>query len=104
MNASISSTNSLAFLKVLAHDVRWNILTLLTSSDYCVQDIARQLMQPHNLVSYLLKQLRNHHLVIERRSTADSRDIYYSLDFTTLQLLYATAADTLHPALRTLDT
>lgn len=104
MNASISSTRSLEFLKLLAHNVRWNILALLSYSDYCVQDIARQLAQPQNLVSYHLKQLRNHHIVTERRSTADSRDIYYSLDFTTLQMLYATAADTLHPALCKLDT
>ncbi len=103
MHTTISTTNSLEFLKLLAHDVRWNILALLSNSDYCVQDIAHHLAQPQNLVSYHLKQLRNHHIVTERRSTADSRDIYYSLDFTTLQMLYASTADSLHPALGRLD-
>lgn len=87
------------FLKLLAHDVRWNILVLLARSDYCVQELARLIQQPQNLVSYHLRQLRNHNIVTERRSAADSRDIYYSLDFETLHTHYFAAADQLHPAL-----
>lgn len=104
MSHNVSTTQPLDFLKLLAHDIRWNILALLTRSDYCVQDLSRLMAQPQNLVSYHLKQLRTHHIVTERRSAADSRDIYYSLDFDTLQTLYTTAADMLHPALRKTDT
>lgn len=103
MSATASYPQPLDFFKLLAHEIRWNILSLLRSSDYCVQELSRLLGQPQNLVSYHLKQLRAHHIVTERRSAADSRDIYYSLDFETLQMLYATASDTLHPALRRTD-
>lgn len=88
------------FLKLLAHDIRWKILVLLARSDYCVQDIVRLVEQPQNLVSYHLRQLRGQDLVTERRGSADSRDIYYSLNFETLHTLYFAAADALHPALR----
>jgi ArsR family transcriptional regulator, arsenate/arsenite/antimonite-responsive transcriptional repressor / arsenate reductase (thioredoxin) len=100
MNATTDVIQPLDFLKLIAHEVRWNILSFLTRSDYCVQDLARLVDQPQNLVSYHLRQLRTPHIVSERRSTADSRDIYYSLDFDTLQTFYALASDALHPALR----
>jgi len=87
------------FLKLLAHEVRWNILVLLARSDYCVQELSRLVQQPQNLVSYHLKQLRSQNIVTERRSAADSRDIYYSLDFTMLHTMLFAAAETLHPAL-----
>ena len=87
------------FLKLLAHDIRWKILVLLGRSDYCVQELVRLVEQPQNLVSYHLRQLRGQNLVSERRSSADSRDIYYSLNFETLSTLYSAAADALHPAL-----
>ena len=104
MSATTSPEQPLDFLKLLAHEIRWNILTLLSRSDYCVQDLSRLIAQPQNLVSYHLKQLRGHHIVTERRSAADSRDIYYSLDFATLHTLYFAAAETLHPALSITDT
>ncbi len=91
------------FLKLLAHEVRWNILVLLARSDYCVQELSHLIQQPQNLVSYHLKQLRTQNIVTERRSAADSRDIYYSLDFDTLHTLYFAAAETLHPALSKAD-
>jgi DNA-binding MarR family transcriptional regulator len=70
----------LNFLKVLAHDLRWQLVSELTQSDYRVQELVDLLQQPQNLVSYHLKQLRSQRLVTEHRSTADARDIYYSLD------------------------
>lgn len=99
MDTALSSVQSPAILKLLAHDMRWKILSLLARSDYCVQELVHFLEQPQNLVSYHLRRLHNHGIVSERRSTADGRDIYYSLDLEKLQTLYFTSAGTLHPAL-----
>ena len=99
MSTTLASAQPPGFLKLLAHDVRWKILVLLGRSDYCVQEIVRLLEQPQNLVSYHLRRLRDQNVVTERRSTADGRDIYYSLDVTMLRTLYFAAADSLHPAL-----
>lgn len=103
MNTALSFSQPPSFLKLLAHDIRWKILVLLGRSDYHVQEIVRQLEQPQNLVSYHLRRLHDHNLVTERRSTADGRDIYYSLDINMLRTLYFAAADSLNPALNTTD-
>jgi len=99
MSITLSTARSPGFLKLLAHDVRWKILVLLSRSDYCVQEIVRLVGQPQNLVSYHLRRLYDQHLVTERRSAADGRDIYYSLDLDLLRKHYFAAADALHPAL-----
>ncbi len=99
MQLTLSNVQPPNFLKLLAHDIRWKILVLLGRSDYCVQELVHLIEQPQNLVSYHLRQLRGQNLVSERRSSADSRDIYYSLNFETLSTLYFAAADALHPAL-----
>jgi len=104
MQLAISPVQPPPFLKLLAHDIRWNILVLLAHSDYRVHELVNFIEQPQNLVSYHLKQLREHNLVSERRSAADSRDVYYSLNFATLQTLYFAAADALHPALSSSET
>ncbi len=104
MSVALSAVQSPSFLKLLAHDLRWKILVLLGRSDYCVQEIVHLLDQPQNLVSYHLRRLYDQHLVTERRSTADGRDIYYSLDLDVLRAHYFAAAETLHPALHTTDT
>jgi ArsR family transcriptional regulator, arsenate/arsenite/antimonite-responsive transcriptional repressor / arsenate reductase (thioredoxin) len=52
-----------------------------------------------NLVSYHLKQLRNHRVVTERRSSADGRDVYYSVDLPRLNELYQEGGSQLHPAI-----
>lgn len=90
----------LEFLKLLAHDIRWRILLALSRSDYRVEELVNQIRQPQNLISYHLKRLRLQHLVHERRSTADARDIYYSLDLPQFRQLYFEAGQSLHPALR----
>jgi protein-tyrosine-phosphatase/DNA-binding transcriptional ArsR family regulator len=87
------------FLKLLANDVRWQILSALTHSDLRVHEIVGAVARPINLVSYHLKQLREHGLVHERRSSADGRDIYYALDLPHLQELYRYSGALLHPAL-----
>jgi len=85
-------------LKLVSHDVRWNLLQLLARSDYCVQELVARLHLPQNLVSYHLKQLRQGQFVTERRSSADERSIYYALDVERFQKLYLAAGATLHPA------
>jgi protein-tyrosine-phosphatase/DNA-binding transcriptional ArsR family regulator len=95
--ASLSTTPD--FLKLLAHDLRWSLVTALTRSDHRVHELVQLLHQPMNLVSYHLKQLRDQHLVTERRSSADGRDVYYSLDLNLLRTRYLAAGAALHPAL-----
>ncbi|WP_242527263.1 metalloregulator ArsR/SmtB family transcription factor [Ktedonosporobacter rubrisoli] len=85
-------------LKMVSHEVRWKLLQLLAHSDYRVQDLVGRLQLPQNLVSYHLKQLRQGQLVTERRSSADERSIFYSLDVEHFQSLYLAAGETLHPA------
>ena len=43
-----------AFLKLLAHDLRWNLLVHLAHSDYRVQELVERVACPMNLVSYHL--------------------------------------------------
>ncbi len=87
------------FLKLLAHELRWQILQLLARSDYRGLELVQRLKQPQNLISYHLRMLATHHLVTERRSSADGRDIYYSLNLDLLRERYAAAATALHPVL-----
>lgn len=87
------------FLKLLAHELRWHILRLLTRSDYRGLELVERLKQPQNLISYHLRLLATHHLVTEHRSTADGRDTYYSLNLDVLRERYTAAATALHPVL-----
>lgn len=92
-----------AFLKLLAHDLRWSLVSALAQSDHRVNELVRLLDQPMNLVSYHLKQLRDQQLVTERRSSADGRDVYYSLDVDLLRTRYFATGAALHPVLSTSD-
>jgi protein-tyrosine-phosphatase/DNA-binding transcriptional ArsR family regulator len=96
---SAHQTSAPEFLKLLANDVRWQILSALTHGDLRVHEIVGAVAKPINLVSYHLKQLRKQGLVHERRSSADGRDIYYALDLLHLQELYRSSGALLHPAL-----
>lgn len=87
------------FLKLLAHDVRWQLLAALAESDRRVQELVALLQRPQNLVSYHLRLLREGQVVTERRSSADRRDVYYSLDLDYLRALYLESGQALHPAL-----
>src|SRR5687768_7863672 len=89
----------LVFLKLLAHDIRWRILLALAQSDFRVEELVKQIKQPPNLISYHLKRLRLQRLVTERRSTADGRDIYYSLNLDQFRQLYFETGQALHPGL-----
>lgn len=89
---------SLELLRALGHELRWKAVRALARSDYHVQELVALLGQPYSLVSYHLKKLRDLHIVKERRSNLDGRDIYYSLDITRLSKLYFAAGNTIHPA------
>jgi DNA-binding transcriptional ArsR family regulator len=78
---TIGPVDSPPFLKLIAHDMRWKILSLLANSDLRVQEISQALAQPQNLVSYHLQKLHQAELILEHHSIADARAIYYSLDF-----------------------
>src|SRR5579875_158239 len=86
-------------LKLAGHPIRWSILMRLARSDYRVQELVALLQLPQNLVSYHLRQLRAGNLVNERKSSADERSVYYSLDLEQFRSLYLQAAEQLHPAL-----
>lgn len=88
-----------ALIQLLSHDLRWQIVKSLTQSDYRVNELVDRVEQPLNLVSYHLKKLRDETLVTTRRSEADGRDTYYSLDLDHLQALYREAGAALHPSL-----
>lgn len=103
MHPATSTIQPPHFLKLLAHDIRWKILVLLAHSDHRVQELVRLLDQPQNLVSYHLRQLRNRSIITERRSAADGRDIYYSLDLDTFHTLYTSVGQALHPALGNIE-
>jgi protein-tyrosine-phosphatase len=99
MDVTVASESVPEFLKLLAHDLRWKIVTLLARGDYNGQDFMHLLGQPQNLLSYHLRKLHEQQLVREHRSTADERSIYYSLDLETVRSLYQSAGEALHPAL-----
>jgi ArsR family transcriptional regulator, arsenate/arsenite/antimonite-responsive transcriptional repressor / arsenate reductase (thioredoxin) len=96
---SYAANLPLEFLKLLAHDVRWQLVAALAESDRRVQELVERLQRPQNLVSYHLRLLRERQVVRERRSSADGRDVYYSLDLEQLRALYLESGQTLHPAL-----
>ncbi len=87
------------WIKLLADDLRWTLVSALAGGDHRVQELVEQVGQPMNLVSYHLKKLRTDGVVTTRRSEADARDVYYSLELDRLQELYRAAGRALHPAL-----
>ncbi|MBF6614572.1 MAG: ArsR family transcriptional regulator [Chloroflexi bacterium] len=88
-----------ALMKLLAHDLRWQTLEVLAHSDRRVHELVELLGQPFNLVSYHLRKMREAQIVAERRSSADARDVYYTINIAHLRELYFQAAGSLHPAL-----
>src|SRR6266511_2233251 len=79
-----------SFLRLAGHPLRWRL----------VRELTALLGQPQSLVSYHLGRLLQGELVRMRRSAADRRDAYYSLDLAHCgELLIATGA-ALHPGLR----
>jgi protein-tyrosine-phosphatase/DNA-binding transcriptional ArsR family regulator len=87
------------FLGLAGHPVRWRLLGELARSDRQVHELTSLVGRPQNLVSYHLRRLRSANVVTTRRSTADGRDTYYSVDLTLCGQLLAAAGGALHPAL-----
>jgi protein-tyrosine-phosphatase/DNA-binding transcriptional ArsR family regulator len=88
------------FLQLTGHPLRWRLLRELAQSDRMVHELTRLVGQPQNLVSYHLSKLRDAHLVSARRSSADRRDAYYTVDLTRVGDLLSAAGGALHPGLR----
>ena len=84
-------------LRILAHPLRWQLVTALSSSDLRVQELVDRLQLPYNLVSYHLKMLRESDLVSLRKSDADGRDLYYHLDLEKLKADFQAAGVAIHP-------
>lgn len=87
-------------LRLTGHPVRWQLMSELSRSDRQVRELSALIGQRQSLTSYHLGQLRGGGLVRTRRSSADGRDTYYSLDLAGCRELLSRAAAALHPGLR----
>jgi ArsR family transcriptional regulator, arsenate/arsenite/antimonite-responsive transcriptional repressor / arsenate reductase (thioredoxin) len=88
------------FLRLAGHPLRWRLLAELAGSDRQVRELTALVGQRQSLVSYHLGQLRSGGLVSMRRSSADRRDAYYSVDLARCAELLAATGTALHPGLR----
>lgn len=88
------------FVRLAGHPLRWQLLRELGRSDRPVRELCALVGHPQSLVSYHLGRLRKEGLVSMRRSSADRRDAFYSLDLARCGALLATAGAALHPGLR----
>lgn len=88
------------FLRLAGNPLRWRLLCELAHSDRQVRELRALLGQPQNLVSYHLGRLRAGGLVTARRSSADGRDTYYTIDLARCGELLTAAGGALHPGLR----
>jgi protein-tyrosine-phosphatase len=88
------------FLRIAGHPLRWQLLGELALSDRQVRELTRLTGRPQSLVSYHLGRLRADGLVSARRSSADGREAYYSVDLTRCGALLAATGEALHPGLR----
>jgi protein-tyrosine-phosphatase len=88
------------FLQLAGHPLRWRLLGELAKSDRSVHELTGLVDEPQNLVSYHLGKLRGARLVSTRRSSADRRDAYYSLDLGRFGYLLSATGGALHPGLR----
>jgi ArsR family transcriptional regulator, arsenate/arsenite/antimonite-responsive transcriptional repressor / arsenate reductase (thioredoxin) len=89
-----------AFLQLAGHPLRWQLLSELARSDRVVHELTGLVGQPQNLVSYHLGKLRDARLVSMRRSSADRRDAYYTVDLTRVGEMLSATGGALHPGLR----
>ena len=89
------------FLQLAGHPVRWRVLCELARSDRQVRELTSLTGHRQSLVSYHLARLRAAQLVSARRSSADGRDAYYTVDLTRCGELLAATGGALHPALGT---
>jgi protein-tyrosine-phosphatase/DNA-binding transcriptional ArsR family regulator len=88
-----------AFVRLAAHPLRWTLLRELARSDRAVRELTELVGEAQSLVSYHLRLLRDGGLVAARRSSADGRDSYYSLDLDGCRQQLRDAGRALHPGL-----
>ena len=69
--------NTLGFLKAIADDNRFKIITFLKDGEKCVCEIWQELDLPQNLISHHLKVLKDNNILFDRR---DGQKIYYKLN------------------------
>lgn len=99
MSLQVKLTQPPEILKLLAHNIRWQLVVALTESDFQVNELVELLDEKMNLLSYHLKKLRHEEIVTMRRSDSDSRDVYYSLNLDHLKQTFSQSGAMLHPAL-----
>ena len=97
---AVLGLNPPEFLQLAGHPLRWHLLGELARSDRTVQELTGLVGEAQNLVSYHLGKLRDAGLVSTRRSSADGRDAYYTVDLTRIGDLLSATAGALHPGLR----
>lgn len=94
-----SSASAPETVWLLGHDIRWRLARALSHSDHRVGELVEAVGERQNLVSYHLGLLRRAGVVSERRSSHDSRDVYYSLNLGGLRDGLDQGLTGLHPAL-----
>jgi len=67
----------LDFLKAIADDNRFKIITFLQGGEKCVCEIWKELDLPQNLISHHLKILKDNKVLLDRR---DGQKIFYKLN------------------------
>ncbi len=98
--AAAVETDVPAILRLAGHPLRWRLLQELARSDRQVRELTEAVDARQSLVSYHLSRLRAAELVSMRRSSADARDAYYTLELTRFRDSLATVGGELHPGLR----
>ena len=86
-------------MRLLANPLRWRLLRELVHSDRAVRELTELLGERQSLVSYHLRLLRAGGLVRARRSSADGRDSYYTVDLAGCREQLQAAGGALHPGL-----
>ena len=86
-------------MQLAGHPLRWQLLGQLGRSDRMVHELTQLVGQPQNLVSYHLGKLREAGLASARRSSADRRDTYYTVNLTRVSELLTASGLALHPGL-----
>jgi protein-tyrosine-phosphatase/DNA-binding transcriptional ArsR family regulator len=89
----------LEFLQLAGHSLRWRLLRALARSDRTVHELTGLIGEPQNLVSYHLGKLRDGRLVSSRRSSADRRDTYYTVDLQRIGGSLSATGAALHPGI-----
>lgn len=88
------------FLELLADPQRWRLVRELAASDRKVTELTSLIGKPQNLVSYHLAHLRDGGIVSARRSAADGRDTYYSVDMRRCSEMLGAVGEALQPGMQ----